>query len=332
MRWTQGGRSHNLEDRRSAGGGIGGRGLGIGGTIVVLALSLIFRQDLFSALGVEPSIGPTTARIPAADSVAQEEQVQFVSFVLDDVQNTWAKILPSYTPARLVLFRNSTDSGCGQAQSVMGPFYCPLDQRVYLDLGFFDELQQKFGAKGDFARAYVLAHELGHHVQHLTSTDASVRHDHETYPSAPVVLAIRLHKGKNRAYSLYRTPPFPAWCKRAVRLPIERPEPHPRAGDGKHPPLDRDDPRNVGHARDGEKNDSRQNPSRPHQWQPSDHRSPEPSDQDKQHAGDRKPSVGANQSSSRVMNDDGIPRLVRGHLPANPGDQLAEQNAHCEYR
>src|SRR5258705_8687300 len=192
MRWTQGGRSHNLEDRRSAGGGIGGRGLGIGGTIVVLALSLIFRQDLFSALGVEPSIGPTTARIPAADSVAQEEQVQFVSFVLDDVQNTWAKILPSYTPARLVLFRNSTDSGCGQAQSVMGPFYCPLDQRVYLDLGFFDELQQKFGATGDFARAYVLAHELGHHVQHLTGTDARVRQAQESNPSAANDLSVRL--------------------------------------------------------------------------------------------------------------------------------------------
>src|SRR5258705_13025974 len=100
MRWTPGGRSPNLEDRRSAGGGIGGRGLGIGGTIGVLALSLIFRQDLFSPLGVQPSIGTTTAPISAADSVAPEGQVQFVSFVLGEVQNTWAKILPSYTPPR----------------------------------------------------------------------------------------------------------------------------------------------------------------------------------------------------------------------------------------
>ena len=153
MRWTPGGRSPNLEDRRSAGGGIGGRGLGIGGTVVVLALSLIFRQDLFSALGVEPSIGTTTAEMSAADSAAQEPQVQFVSFVLDDVQNTWAKILPNFHPARVVLFRNSTDSGCGPAQSAMGPFYCPLDERVYLDLGFFEELEKRFGASGDFARA-----------------------------------------------------------------------------------------------------------------------------------------------------------------------------------
>ena len=192
MKWTPGGRSPNLEDRRSAGGGIGGRGLGIGGTVVVLALSLIFRQDLFSALGVEPSIGGTTAPMSAADSAGQEEQVQFVSFVLDDVQNTWAKILPSYQPARLVLFRNSTDSGCGQAQSVMGPFYCPLDQRVYLDLGFFDELQKRFGATGDFARAYVLAHELGHHVQHLTGTDARVRQAQESNPSTANELSVRL--------------------------------------------------------------------------------------------------------------------------------------------
>jgi predicted metalloprotease len=160
--------------------------------VVVLALSLIFGRNLFSDLGVEPTLGATSAPMSAADSAAQEEQVQFVSFVLDDVQNTWSKILPSYTPARLVLFRNSTDSGCGQAQSVMGPFYCPLDQRVYLDLGFFDELQQKFGASGDFARAYVLAHELGHHVQHLTGTDARVRQAQESNPSAANELSVRL--------------------------------------------------------------------------------------------------------------------------------------------
>jgi predicted metalloprotease len=128
----------------------------------------------------------------AADSAGQEEQVQFVSFVLDDVQNTWAKILPSYHPARMVLFRNSTDSGCGTAQSAMGPFYCPLDERVYLDLGFFDELERRFGATGDFARAYVMAHELGHHVQHLTGTDARVRQAQESNPSAANELSVRI--------------------------------------------------------------------------------------------------------------------------------------------
>lgn len=193
MRWTPGGRSPNLEDRRSMGGM--GRGLGIGGTVVVLALSLLFGRNLFNDLGVEPGVA-TGAPMTAADSSAEEPQVQFVSFVLDDVQDTWSKVLPKYgaryQPARLVLFRNSTDSGCGPAQSVMGPFYCPLDERVYLDLGFFDELQRRFGASGDFARAYVIAHELGHHVQHILGTDARVRQAQESNPSEANELSVRL--------------------------------------------------------------------------------------------------------------------------------------------
>lgn len=198
MRWTPGGRSPNLEDRRSMGGlgGGMGRGLGIGGTVVVLALSLLFGRNLFSDLGVEPGMAASNAPLSAADSAAQEEQVQFVSFVLDDVQNTWAKTLPNYGaqfhPARLVLFRNSTSSGCGGAESAMGPFYCPEDERVYLDLGFFDELQQKFGASGDFARAYVIAHELGHHVQHLLGTDARIRQTQEANPADANELSVRL--------------------------------------------------------------------------------------------------------------------------------------------
>ena len=195
MRWTPGGRSPNLEDRRSFGGGMG-RGLGLGGTVVVLALSLIFGRNLFSDLGVSPAVGSIATPMSAADSAAEEREVQFVSFLLDDVQNTWGKILPNYgahfTPARLVLFRNSTDSGCGPAESVMGPFYCPVDERVYLDLGFFDELKQRFGASGDFAQGYVLAHELGHHVQHLLGTDARVRQLVESNPGAANQLSVRL--------------------------------------------------------------------------------------------------------------------------------------------
>lgn len=191
MRWTPGGRSPNLEDRRSVGGGMG-RGLGIGGTVVVLALSLLFGRNLFSDLGVQPAVGATSAPMSAADSAAQEPQVQFVSFVLDDVQDTWAKTLPNFHPAKLVLFRDGTESGCGTAQSAMGPFYCPLDERVYLDLGFLDELQRKFGATGDFARAYVIAHELGHHVQHLLGTDARVRQLQEARPDAANQLSVQL--------------------------------------------------------------------------------------------------------------------------------------------
>lgn len=198
MLWTPGGRSSNLEDRRSLGGGGGmGRGLGIGGTVVVLALSLLFGRNLFSDLGVQPAVGAQNgAPFTAADSAAQETEVQFISYVLDDVQNTWAKTLPNYGasfhPAKLVLFRNSTTSGCGDAQSAMGPFYCPVDERVYLDLGFFDELKQRFAAAGDFAQAYVLAHELGHHVQHLLGTDAQIRRLQEQRPDAANQLSVRL--------------------------------------------------------------------------------------------------------------------------------------------
>ena len=199
MLWTSGERSPNLEDRRSAGGGGGGmgRGLGVGGTVIVLALSVIFGRNLFNDLGVAPAgISTTAAPMTAADSAAEEPEVRFVSFVLDDVQNTWAAVLPNYGaryhPARLVLFRNSTDSGCGTAQSAMGPFYCPVDERVYLDLGFFDELKQRFGASGDFAQAYVIAHELGHHVQHILGTDAQIRRAEESNPGQANQLSVRL--------------------------------------------------------------------------------------------------------------------------------------------
>jgi uncharacterized protein len=198
MLWTPGGRSPNLEDRRSSSGGLGGRGLGIGGTVVVLALSLIFGRNLFSDLGVEPSgvSAATAAPLSSADSAAEEQEVQFVSFVLDDVQNTWATIMSKegadFHPARLVLFRNSIDSGCGLAQEAMGPFYCPVDEKVYLDLGFFDELRQRFAASGDFAQAYVIAHELGHHVQHLVGTDARVRQAQESNRAEANALSVRL--------------------------------------------------------------------------------------------------------------------------------------------
>lgn len=196
MLWTPGGRSPNLEDRRSGGGGMG-RGLGIGGTVVVLALSLLFGRNLFTDLGVAPAgVSASSEPLSPADSAAQETEVQFVSFVLDDVQKTWASTLSNssvqFHPAKLVLFRNSTDSGCGPAQSAMGPFYCPVDERVYLDLGFFDELKQKFSASGDFAQAYVIAHELGHHIQHLQGIDAQMRQAQESDPSRANQMSVAL--------------------------------------------------------------------------------------------------------------------------------------------
>lgn len=205
MRWTPGGRSTNLEDRRSGGGM--GRGLGIGGTVVVLALSLLFGRNLFTDLGVQPGVGAGGGPLTAEDSIAQDSAVQFMSFVLDDAQGMWAQKLPAlgatYRPARLAIFRNSTESGCGPAQSAMGPFYCPLDERVYLDLGFYEDLSQRYGAPGrvergtvsatsDFAQAYVLAHELGHHVQHVLGTDARMRQAQESNPSQANELSVRL--------------------------------------------------------------------------------------------------------------------------------------------
>ncbi|MES2177802.1 MAG: neutral zinc metallopeptidase [Gemmatimonadota bacterium] len=179
MLWKDNGRSSNLEDRR----GFGGRaGLGIGGTAVLLILSLVFGRNFFDDVGAGTGSGVITesnGRLAPEDSAREEPEVRFVSFVFDDVQSTWAKVLPQfnqqYHDARIVLFRNATDTGCGTGQSAMGPFYCPTDEKVYIDLAFYEELKSKFAAAGDFAQAYVIAHELGHHVQHILGTDRQVQ-------------------------------------------------------------------------------------------------------------------------------------------------------------
>lgn len=193
MRWTDSGRSRNVEDRRGMGGL--GKGLGIGGTVVVLALSLLTGRNLFNDLGVEPGVRTGTAMTPE-DSAREEKEVHFVSYVLDDTEKTWTNVLSQfneqYTAPVLVLFRNSTESGCGYAQSAMGPFYCPVDQKVYIDLGFYDELKSRFGAQGDFAEAYVLAHEVGHHVQHIMGTDSKVRQAQSSSPGDANELSVRL--------------------------------------------------------------------------------------------------------------------------------------------
>jgi len=187
MKWSDMGRSSNIEDRRG-GGGIGRMGMGLGGTAVLLVLSLLFGRNLFEDTGVTPQVGESNGQLAPADSAREEPEVRFVSFVLDDAQQTWTKILPKYGAqyhdAKLVLFRDATETGCGVGQTAMGPFYCPNDQKVYIDLGFYDELKNKFGASGDFAQAYVIAHELGHHVQHILGTDAQVRRAEQSDPAA----------------------------------------------------------------------------------------------------------------------------------------------------
>jgi len=203
MRWTPGNESSDIEDRRgdSGGAGIGGIHLGIGGTVIVLVLSLIFHRNLFTLLGDGGGAPTTTASgdasaPPGSETPEEHKEVQFVSFVLDDAQQTWTAILPkeglTYHDAKLVLFRDGVQSGCGQAETAMGPFYCPLDEKVYIDLGFYDELRDKFGAPGQFAQAYVLAHELGHHVQHIEGIDEQMRRTEKQHPDQANALSVKL--------------------------------------------------------------------------------------------------------------------------------------------
>jgi hypothetical protein len=186
MKWLPGGESGDIEDRRGQGGGgggfkFGGIHIGIGGAIVLLILSFVFKTNLFTLLSGGSGTASTAVSQPdTARDAAEKPLVQFVSFVLDDTQKAWTELLPQqantpYRHAKLVLFRDSTGSGYGGAESATGPFYCPEDEKVYIDLGFFDELSRRFQAPGQFAQAYVLAHELGHHIQKLTGIDGKVR-------------------------------------------------------------------------------------------------------------------------------------------------------------
>jgi predicted metalloprotease len=197
MEWTPGDISKDIEDRRddSGGGGGGGFGLphlGIGGLIIVGVLSLVFHQNFFSLLSgggsaVRQQPNPNVNR---QRDLAEHHEMQFISFVLDDVQKTWTTLLPeqanvAYRHARLVTYRDSTPSPCGMAEDATGPFYCPGDEKVYLDLGFFDELKTRFGgSNAEFAQAYVVAHELGHHVQKILGIESKVSHLEHQNPAA----------------------------------------------------------------------------------------------------------------------------------------------------
>jgi predicted metalloprotease len=206
MRWTPGEQNPDVEDMRgSSGGGGGGFGvgrMGIGGFVVLLLLSLIFHRNFFALLGGGGSAGapagsPAAQTAPVSSSPEESKQADFVGAVLKDVQNTWTQILPAqanvpYRHAKLDLFRGGIRSGCGFAQSEMGPFYCPADEKVYIDLGFYRELQSRFGASGDFAQAYVIAHEVGHHVQKLLGISDKVEQAQQQNPRLAKPLSVRL--------------------------------------------------------------------------------------------------------------------------------------------
>lgn len=201
MRWTSSGRSRNIEDRRSQRPAYRRPApLGCGGLILLLVIGYVLGLNPLEVLmltgGGTGQTGVST-QSPAAppQSTAQEEQlVDFVSFVLDDAQAVWARELPawgvSYRDAKLVLFRDAVQSACGFASAATGPFYCPADEKVYIDLGFYDDLRRRFGAAGDFAQAYVLAHEIGHHVQKITGIERQVRQMQQSQPRAAKDLSV----------------------------------------------------------------------------------------------------------------------------------------------
>jgi predicted metalloprotease len=188
MRWTPGGLSNDVEDRRGeSGGGFGGGGLGLVGFVILLVISLVTGRNYIGAYLSSSGGAHVQQSAPQAPSPQENQSAQLASFVLDDVQNTWTKILAAenirYARARMVLFRDYTRSDCGAAQAATGPFYCPADQKVYLDLGFWNQLKQ-FGASGDFAQAYVVAHEIGHHVQNVLGIERKVRTLQQQNPGA----------------------------------------------------------------------------------------------------------------------------------------------------
>ena|SRR5262245_541838 len=192
MRWTPGDRS-NVDDARGRSGFRLGGGIGLGGILLLLLLSWATGTNFLSLLtgGGTEETDTTGTSGQVASSPAEERQVDFVDSVMKDVQDTWAQLLGDrYQRTRAVLFRDSIDSACGFAESATGPFYCPEDGRVYLDLGFFQELQDRFGAPGEFARAYVLAHEVGHHIQRLTGIESRTRRAREYQPDAANAISV----------------------------------------------------------------------------------------------------------------------------------------------
>ena len=175
--------SDNIEDRRGMGVGVGG-GLGIGG-IVIAVIAYFLGVDPTPILNSAQQSAPAQTR-EAPRGAPADEMGQFVSKVLGSTEDVWTRIFQksgaTYTPPTLVLYSGAVRSACGLGQSAMGPFYCPNDQKLYIDLAFYDDLRKRFRAPGDFAQAYVIAHEVGHHVQNLTGTFAKLqsRHDNST--------------------------------------------------------------------------------------------------------------------------------------------------------
>ncbi|HWN21763.1 MAG TPA: neutral zinc metallopeptidase, partial [Gaiellaceae bacterium] len=213
MKWKRGGKGR-IEDRRGAGGGMGTGGLpipigkaggGIGGIILLLAIVFLtggLPGGGGGGLGIDPGtggFGPAPAGGSALENAPadDDEQEAFVRFVVGDVEDTWRDVFSksgqTYEQTTLVVFeRGVSTGGCGSATSAVGPFYCPADRQVYIDFSFFQELSDRFGAPGDFARAYVIAHEIGHHVQNLLGVSDDVNRERQEDPGSANELSVRL--------------------------------------------------------------------------------------------------------------------------------------------
>jgi predicted metalloprotease len=192
MDWTPGNMSNDIEDRRSSGGGFGFGGLGIAGLVVLIVVSLVTGRNFFSVRSVQSA--QQMRPVAQSHGAAEDRDAHLISYVLDDVQQQWTQIFAKqgkqYRHAKLVLFRGSTYSGCGTARAATGPFYCPADEKVYIDLDFWDALRHFGGSTADFAQAYVIAHELGHHVQKLMGIEAKVAQLEQREPGERTHLSI----------------------------------------------------------------------------------------------------------------------------------------------
>lgn len=173
MQWRGRRQSGNVDDQRSSGGGRGLGGLpikgGLGLVAIIIVLSLITGQNPLALLQQVPlDNGPSISQTePYHASPEEEELTQFVKVVLADTEDVWNQLMDNYREPTLVLFSGSVQSGCGSASAATGPFYCSADEKVYIDLSFYEDLKNQLDAPGDFAQAYVIAHEVGHHIQHL---------------------------------------------------------------------------------------------------------------------------------------------------------------------
>src|SRR5262245_21462639 len=176
MKWRGRAGSQNIEDRRGMSGGGMAVGGGLGGLVLVLLISALTGQNPVDLIN---SAGPASDTVTPGGAPADDPQAEFVGVVLGDTEMTWGRVFAEsgeqYEPPVLVLFTGATQSACGLGQTAMGPFYCPSDRKVYLDLSFFRELDERFGAPGDFAQAYVVAHEIGHHVQTLMGVSSQLQ-------------------------------------------------------------------------------------------------------------------------------------------------------------